>query len=214
MVAVEPANEQIKKALGIGKTFIIAIVCLIIVIVIFSIGSGAINNLPEQIRSIGATKTSTPIQGPEFVKGMMTTMLGENVIISWENLILYLAIFMILFFALSDIVSLFSSFNETTSWVIGFGLAAIAGVTRVIDYIANVFALTAGIGAIGIGIIILCSVFAAVTLNIGIGKPLRIWRQTRQREIEQFKSKKGFDQVASFISGAKQGTKAAGQGEK
>jgi hypothetical protein len=214
MAGVEPTNQQIKKALGTSKIVLIAVVCVILVIIIFSIGSWAINNLPQSAKSFGAARSSTTVEGPAFFKQLLTTLFGEKSVVSWENLILYFAIFMILFFALSDIVNLFSSFNETTSWVIGFGLAAIAGVTNVITYIADLFSLTAGIGAIGIGIIILCAVFAAVTLNIGIGKPLREWRQARQIEIQQFKTRKGFDQVSSFVTGARQVSKSASTGQK
>ncbi|MEJ2267626.1 MAG: hypothetical protein P8X70_00945 [Nanoarchaeota archaeon] len=173
MAGVEPTNQQIKKALGTSKIVLIAVVCVILVIIIFSIGSWAINNLPQSAKSFGAARSSTTVEGPAFFKQLLTTLFGEKSVVSWENLILYFAIFMIL-----------------------------------------LFALTAGIGAIGIGIIIICAVFAAVTLNIGIGKPLREWRQARQIEIQQFKTRKGFDQVSSFITGAKQVSESAAKGQK
>ncbi len=123
-------------------------------------------------------------------------------------------IFAILFFALSDIVSLFSTFSEVTSWVIGFGLALIAGVTKIVGSIAGIFAIVGLMGAIGISIIIIAAIGAAVILNLSIGGPLKRWQERRQSEIESFKTAKGFDKVADFIGGAKKGAEAAGAGEE
>lgn len=208
------AEGAAKKILSTPLKVLIGIAAFVAVLLIIWGASELVNNLPEAIRSVGSATTSTPINAPSFLNGIITVLLGGGAIVSWENLILYLAIFMILFFALSDIVALFSTFNETTSWVIGFGLAIIAGVTKMVNWIAGVFAVTAGIGAIGIGIIVCAAVFAAVVLNLGIGGPLRKWRRARQKEISEFKAEKGFGKVTSFIKGAKEGAEAAQAGEK
>jgi len=205
---------DLKKSMGTPFKVLMGILALVIVVGIIAVGTWSVNHLPEQLKTIGATRTSTTIQAPSFLDGMLTIVLGAEATISWENLILHIAIFMILFFALADIVSLFSTFNETTAWIIGFGLAIIAGVTNIIELVAGIFAITAGIGAIGIGIIIATAVFSAVILNLSIGGPLKKWRRARQKEINEFKAESGFGKVTSFIKGAKEGAEAAQAGEK
>src|SRR3989344_8122397 len=146
-----------------------------IIIAILIIWGGV--TFAKWVPSVGESVTSTPIAAPSWVNDVLRIGLGiggENDI-TWENVILHLAIFMILFFALSDIVSMFSSFSETTSWIIGLGLALIAGVTRVITAIAGMMGLTAGIGALGIMIIVVASIAAAVALNLGLGGAIRRW---------------------------------------
>jgi len=200
-----------KKTLSTGFKVLMGILALVAIALIIWGGVWLANNVPSTIKSVGATATQTPISGPSWIMTTMKTLLGNGVTVSWENLILYLAIFMILFFAFADIVALFSTFNETTSWVIGFGLAIIAGVTKMISYIAGIFAITAGIGAIGIAIIICTAVFAAVVLNLGIRGPLQRWQNARQIEINKFKAETGFGQVSSFIRGAREGARAASE---
>ena len=205
---------DIKKSLSTGFKVLLGIAAVIIVLLIIWGATELANNLPEAIKSLGTTVTTTPIQAPAFLDTIINVILGTGASVSWESLILYLAIFAILFFALSDIVSLFSTFSESTAWVIGFGLAIIAGVTKIIDSIAGIFAVTAGIGAVGISIIVIAAVAAAVVLNLGISGPLKKWQQSRQVEIDKFKSEKGFAKVSSFIKGAKEGAEAAGAGQK
>ena len=201
--------DTIKKIFPTGFKVLLAFLSLVAIALIIWGGVELVNHLPEGLKSIGSTATETPIDAPEFVEAPLKVILGEKATMSWENLILYLAIFMILFFAISDIVALFSTFQETTSWVIGGGLAVIAGVTNVVEYIAGIFAVTAGVGAVGIAIIIGTAIFAAVVLNFGIRGPLQKWQKSRQREIDAFKAEKGFDKVTSFIKGAKSGAEAA-----
>lgn len=205
---------DVKKSLSTGFKVVLGIVAIVVIMLIIWGAVELANNLPEAIKDIGATATDTPINAPAFLDTIITVILGEKANVSWELLILYLAIFAILFFALSDIVSLFSQFTEATSWVIGFGLALIAGVTKIVESIAGVFAITAGIGAVGISIIIIAAVVAAVVLNLGIGGPLKRWQQARQSEIDKFKAARGFGKVSSFVEGAKQITETAGKGEK
>ena len=202
-------ENKIKKAMSMSTKVILGLLAIILIPLILYGGVKLINALPEGIKSVGATKSTTPLNVPEFLKNIVTVGLGSKAVVSWENLVLYLAIFFMLFFALSDIVMLFSTFTDTTSWVMGFGLAIVAGVTKTISWIAGIFAITAGIGAVGIAIIIIMAVLAAVVLNMGIRGPLMNWRQKRQTEIDSFKAGKGFGQVADFITGARQGTEAA-----
>ena len=191
------AEEGTKKIL-LGFLFLI-IAILIIIGVIF-----AVKNLPDKIRAIGATATNTPIQLPSPLAKAFNIVLGIVSPITVEQLVLFLAIFVIIFFGLGELVSMFSTFSEATSFIIAFGLAIIAGVTKVISVIASYAALTAGIGAIGILLIIVGAIAAAITLNLGVGGAVRRWRMRRQVEIEAMKSEKGTGRVTSALKGLKE----------
>jgi hypothetical protein len=198
-----------------GWKIVIGIVgFLAIILIITWLLPVVLNNLPDAIQSIGATATSTPINPPGFLETTMNVVLGtpEQTQWTWEQLILRLAIFLILMFALADIIKMFSTFSEPTSWVIGFCLAIVAGVTKFIDWIVVIMGVTAGIGAIGIFLIIAAAIFAAVTLNWGI-TPLFKWRMRRQSEIESMKAEKGTSRVTSAISGMKNIEKSLSSGE-
>ncbi len=207
-----------KKTFDTATKVVLGFLALLAIAIIFIISSLAINNLEKvNLDQVGATATQTPIfqtGDGGLVEDIITVVLGEGASVNWESLILYLAIFAILFFALSDIVSLFSTFSETTSWVIGFGLAIIAGVTGAVRGIAGIFAVTAVFGAVGIAIMIIAAIGAAVILNTFIGGPLKRWQSARQTQIDQFKAARGFAKVGSFVEGAKQITDKAGKGEK
>jgi hypothetical protein len=119
-------------------------------------------------------------------------------------LIIRLAVFAILFFAFSDILTMFSTFQDATAYAVGFGLALIASVAKIVEGISHLFAAAAGLGAIGIVVIIIWSLFAAVTLHLGIGGSLRKWRLQRQAEIEGMKATQGTARVTSAIRGLKE----------
>ncbi len=207
-----------KKTFDTATKVVLGLVALAIIVMLFAIAGLAVNNLDRVgLDKVGATATQTPIfqtGDGGFLENIITVVLGEGASVNWESLILYLAIFAILFFALSDIVSLFSTFSETTSWVIGFGLAVIAGVTGAVSAIAGIFAVTAVFGAVGIAIMIIAAIAAAVILNTFISGPLKRWQSARQTQIDQFKAARGFAKVGSFVEGAKQITDKAGKGEK
>ena len=168
------------------------------------------------IPKIGTDVTTHAVELPAFLGSVFGILLGvgETTTLTWEVLILHLAVFFILAFAFFEIVNLFSSFSESTSWAIAIGLAIIAGVTKIVAWIAAIFGLTAGVGAIGVALIIIAAIFSAVLLNFGVTGPLRRWRRARQRDIEEFKSERGFSKVASFVKGAKKVANEAAEGEK
>ena len=204
-----------KNPLSVGGKVLIAIIALIVLFGgVYAIVKLVIPIIPDNITAIGSTATQTAINAPDAVEKVVGVTLGEKASTNWETLILYLVIFMILFFAFSDIVSLFSTFNDVTSWVIGFGLAVIAGVTNVIQFIAGVFSITAGIGAVGIALIIISGVFAVVILNLGIRGPLKKWQRARQKDIDSFKAERGFAKVVDFVKGSKTVSEGAAEGEK
>ncbi len=193
-----------------AKIAMYLVIAISMVIGVIILGFLLYNYLPESIKSVGQTATTTPINPPSALETTFNILLGASETQwTWEELILKLVIFFILFFALSDIISMFSTFSEATSWVIGFGLAVVAGVTKFIPWIVNIMGFTAGLGAVGIALIVGGAIFAAVTLNLGI-TPLFKWRMTRQNEIEAMKSEKGTSKVTSAIKGLKKIEKELG----
>jgi hypothetical protein len=93
-------------------------------------------------------------------------------------------------------------------------MALIAGASKTIYFLASVMGITAGIGAVGIMIIILSAILAAVVLNMGAGKFLRKWRMDRQRDIKKHKVEQGFETAAAGVRGAKTLAEAGAEGEE
>lgn len=170
--------------------------------------------LASLVPKVGVSTTSTPIQVTSWIGTLIETVLGISAAsLTLESLVLYLAIFMIIFFAISDILEMFSTFSTTTAWIIGFALALIAGVSKVYLSIAGFLGVAAGIGAFGIVIIIIGSVVAAVTMNVGVGSTLRKWRMERQAEIEGMKAYKGGRKVSDAITALKEVEKGLAKDE-
>jgi len=192
--------------------FAILLVFLIIGIII-TLGVYAINHMPESIKTIGATATSTAIPETGIIGTIIKVILGVKPPITYENLILFLAIFFIIAFALADILPMFTTFNETTSWAIAIGLAVIAGVTKSIAGIATIFGITAGIGAIGIAIIIIMGILAAVVINIGLGTKIQAWALQRQIGVQSAKTTKGFAKATNAAKGLKEMAEEISKGE-
>ncbi len=140
--------------------------------------------VPQYLPKIATDLTQTQITLPSWVETPVEVVLGQSALNGAESLILALAVFLILFFAFADIINMFSTFGETTSWVIAFGLAIIAGVTKMLNAIIVWLGLTAGIGALGIGFIILSAVFTAVVVNLVLGKNLRKSMKDAKTEAE------------------------------
>jgi len=204
-----PVNT-VKKSMSLMTKVGIAIATLVVIGLIWWFISWIIEKVPK----VAASTTVTPLPADGFLGKIVGVILGSGAVVSIEALILFIAIFVIILFAMQDILNLFSTFSETTSFVIGLGLALVAGVTGLIDKVAQIFAITAGVGAIGIALIIFGAIASAVILNLGIGGPLKRWRTARDSEIESFKTTRGFSKVADFVGGAKQVAGAASAGEK
>jgi hypothetical protein len=210
----ENIAKKVKKVFSPGFKVLIGIAAIIIAILIIWAIVQLIDILPETLKEAGSVATETEINAEGIFGKIINIFLGENAVKSWELLILHIMVFAILFFALSDIVTLFGKFNETTSWVIGFGLAVIAGVSGGIEIIAGIFKFTATVGAVGIALMVIGAILAAVVLNLGIGGPLKKWRNARQKDIDSFRTSKGFDKVGYFIEGAGQVADAASEAGK
>ncbi|MEK6855692.1 MAG: hypothetical protein AABX66_00890, partial [Nanoarchaeota archaeon] len=82
------------------------------------------------------------------------------------------------------------------------------------SWLATIMGFAVGIRALGIVLMIVGGIAAAVTLNLGIGGAARRWRMNRQAEIEGMKSEKGSSKVKNAISGLKEVESAFSKGEK
>jgi len=197
-------DDKIKKSFVTAKKWVIAILSIFLVGLIIFSGNWIISILPDYLL-FGSATTETEIVMPDILEtplGIVLDLKGTS--ITLERLVFHLAIFIILLFSFSEIITLFSTFSETTSWVIGFCLAVIAGVTKSISLIAGILGFTAGIGALGVGIIIISTFLSAVVLHIGFGEGLRKWRIKRQGDIIAAKSMTGAKSVKAAIESLKE----------
>ena len=191
-------NKTAKKVL-IG---VLALVTLILLIWFASWAISATQNSNFAIFQIGKSATQTPINAA-WLNSVSKVVLGTPVPVTVENLILFLAIFFMLLFSFGEILTMFTIFSDTASWVIAACLAMVAGVTQIIHTIAGFMAGAAGLGAIGVLIIILTAMASAVLMHLGIGGLALKWRALRQAEIEAYKSGQGTEKVTGAIVGLK-----------
>ena len=109
----------------------------------------------------------------------------------------------ILLVALADIINAFSSFSEPVSWVIALGLAIIGSVTRVVENIVAWFGVTASIGAIGIGLIVIWAIVIAVVMNFVVGwSGLKAVHRAQQDQEEVNKATSDMRKGFGLLSGA------------
>jgi hypothetical protein len=155
-------------------------------------GNTTWGQLTRMILSLGATNTND---------------------VSLAAFVMHLAIFVMVLFACAEMIETLSTFSQATSWVIGLGLAIIAGVGGVYSMLAKLMGLTATLGALAVTITVIGAFVAAITFNIGLGKTLRRWRWDRQAEIEQLKATQGGTSVRSAIMELKGIQKYLSQGE-
>jgi len=186
-------KSGVRKVVGIPlKAFIFIMVFSIVIgfIWLSSFGIKTVDGFDNGITNFGKGLSKTPINLVPWLDGFLQIVLGIDPPLTVEQLIVHLAVFFIIFFALGEIVALVTVFSGFTSWLISLSLALVAGVTGVVPYVVGLMALTAGLSLIGIMIIILTAVFAAVTLHVGLGQAIRRWRLERQIEKDNLKMMK------------------------
>jgi len=88
----------------------------------------------------------------------------------WRFVTVLVVIFVMIFFAFSDMIDGLTAFSKTTSYILGFGLAVIAALTKgILELSRWAFAITAGLGTIGVAIIILSAFVATILIHLGVG---------------------------------------------
>jgi hypothetical protein len=214
---VAEARQDVKNVAKGVEGSVMVIIVLVIALGVLGLGIWLAN--ADFWSDWGSAATNTPMNIDKTAI-ILNILLGKpsdqdgafTEIWTYEMLIIRIVIFLIMMFALADILQVFTSFQAGTSWVIGFGLGVIAGVTGTNAAIANIFGFSAGVGAIGIMIIVLGGIAAAIVLNLGIGGKLREWRVARQIDIERNKSRQGWASVGDAVQGLKATDEAAKDG--
>ena len=117
--------------------------------------------------------------GVGFPGDLLDTVFGLGQISTAQTFFIYLAIFLIIFVASSDILQTFTTFSPMVSWVIGFALAIIVAVSGATASLALfVFGAVAAFGAIAIAIVIGSGFFVALVVHLGLSG-LSEWIQKR-----------------------------------
>ncbi len=87
----------------------------------------------------------------------------------WRFVTVLIVIFLMLFFAFSDIIEMLTAFSKPISYILGFGLAVIVALTKGVLALARViFAVTGGLGAAAVAIVIIIAFVAFVLIHLGI----------------------------------------------
>jgi len=105
-----------------------------------------------------------------------------------EVAIIWLIIFIMLFFAFSDIFKLFTVFSTTTAYILGFGLALITAMVRVIFWLSVwIFSVAGGLGALSIALVMISAFVVFFIVHWITGGPLLKWAFKRQVTIRAIK---------------------------
>jgi hypothetical protein len=112
--------------------------------------------------------------------GQTLKLMGMENVATGQQLLVFFAVFIIMVTASADLISTFSTFSTSTSWVIGIGLGIIMNASGVTSWLALVlFSIVATWGAIAIAAVIFSAFLAAFAVHLGISG-LSGWLQRRK----------------------------------
>ena len=124
---------------------------------------------------------------------------------TWQQVIISIIVFVIIFAGFYDILELVSIFNS--GWVkvlISIGLAVIAALVGLVNAIATaLLSLAAGIGAVGIAVEIVISVIIFIGISFGSVK-LAMWGAKRKYLANKIKTLNAAGDVKSAITGLRE----------
>jgi hypothetical protein len=106
----------------------------------------------------------------------------------WRFVAVLVVIFFMLFFAFSDVIYSFTTFSKTTSYVLGFGFAVIAALTKgVLALTRFFFGITAALGALAVAVVVIIAFVAFVAVHTG-ARHLGAWlvRRRKYAEVARF----------------------------
>jgi hypothetical protein len=121
----------------------------------------------------------------------------------WRFVAVLVVIFFMLFFAFSDIIYSFTTFKKTTAYILGFGLAVIAALTKGVLWLSRFFfGITAALGALAVAVIIVIAFVIAILMHWWILGWVR--GKIREKEVEEYaaKVKRGMKLAALIEEGA------------
>ena len=121
--------------------------------------------------------------------------------ITWGELIIVIAIFLLFFVAFSDIIATFSAFSKPVAWVMGFGIAVVMALTKTcLMAAAWMITWTAWAGSVSVFVVLITAFIAAVCVHLGFAG-IAGWVYKRQLMI---KAAKGGAQATTAIKHLKE----------
>jgi hypothetical protein len=122
--------------------------------------------------------------GSGWAGNWIDSIFGTAKIQSFQQFLIFLAVFLIIFVASADIISSFSGLSSSTSWIIGFALALIVSTSGgLAAFSMAIFGLVAGFGAVAIAIVIGSAFFVAIITHLGFSS-LAEWIHKRNLMIK------------------------------
>jgi magnesium-transporting ATPase (P-type) len=159
-------KNQTSKGVSNWKVLIGVLIGIIVLIAGFFLIKFSISFITNVLPVIGDTATQPALNMPSWLDSVFSFLLGSSAVNTVESFTISLVVFLMLLFAFGDMISQFTSFSDTTAWIIAVGLSTIAGVTNIVSAIVVWFGITAAVGALGIGVIIIGAILTAVALNL------------------------------------------------
>lgn len=170
-------------------------------------------------KSDGKVPLSNPVRIPSswklggFGRGLESTLnwifAPDGSSLTWQMLLLQVIILIIFGVSFSDILTQFSTFRERTASLLGWLLAAIAALTGMVRFTMVWLGLTAGIGAIGIGIIFVNAIVVFVLMNLFIGnraiKSMKSARDLREIQSKARSTKNAFAGARATVDAINRG---------
>ena len=103
--------------------------------------------------------------------------------------IIWLIIFIMLFFAFSDIFKLFTVFSPKTAYILGFGLAMITAMVRGVLWLSvRIFSWIGGFGAISIALVMISAFLVFIIVHWLTGGRFYNWAARRQAQLQGIKA--------------------------
>lgn len=138
---------------------------------------------------------STLLNILNYIFGPPTAVTGNNV----SNGIITIAVWILLFVTLGDLIMVFSTFSTWVAWVASFLIGAIAAnlgaITKSVAYIVGIFA---GLGAAAVAVGLIGALIAFVVVNLGIWK-FRKWIIRRRAMQESINIEVGGKKIAESV---------------
>jgi hypothetical protein len=211
-----------KNGTGVATFTFWSFFIILAIIGVFFIGGSVIKWAVAEWGHLGSGSSNAaldiPVSIPSWLGGSTTQGIlnwifspGES--LSWQMLLISVIIFVMLAVAFTDILVSFSTFRGNTANYLGIGLAFLALFTGVVRGLLVWFGLTAGIGAVGIGIVFIGAILVFVATNLLIGKraihAMRTARDLDNLAIEAQNTKLAFAGARMDVDAINEARKAA-----
>lgn len=192
-----------KKGASSGKGATTAIVILFSVIALVLLGIvvswsidriGALN-IPEP----SPTTVFVSYLNNDYVQPLFVVLFGEQALQTDQLFVIVLAILFIMLFAFSDILKMFSTFSEATSWVIAVALTFIMSALGITKVIISALGITAAAGLYIVLIMIMTAFIAALIINLGFGQQLQEWALRRKAAQDALKAGKSAADIKTAV---------------